>query len=407
MKKFFTLIILSYLSGYSGFSKNANTRIIISLINSISGGIVFYLSYYFVRILHFNLTDAGLLISTYGLGTILGGYFGGRLSDSFSPKTISIIALLLEAIAILTLLKFSTFYLLFITLFTYGMGTYLFKVSNTVCLINQCPHESKLRIINILYMISNLGIGISAAIVSSMETFGFNYIFFLFSGLLLFTAGMLIKEKTAKRETAQNNLKTPSAPTTPYPPHLILSIVFICLFFVGLIISQRSTTYSLFIHHRFPQLGIHGISFLFALNPIMIVLFQNHLVKLFEDSNKLFVIGLGAFLMGASMFVLNFSYFYIMVVIACAAYTVGEMLFFSMAQFVCYEKSDSNKKGKGLGFFQMIYASSVFIGPTLGGSIYDHFGGETVWAFCGFLGLLCLLFCLTVGKSPITTTSLS
>jgi MFS family permease len=401
MKKYLFFIIRNYLKTYSGFSKNINTRILISLMNNICGGIIFYLSFYFVKILHFNITDAGLIISCYGLGTIFGGYFGGKLSDNFSPKLVSVIALFIESIAILTLLKNKVFSLLLLNLFIYGIGTYLYKVSNYVYLIQQCPQNKKLRMINILYMVSNFGIGIAAAIVSIMESFGFNYIFALFGSLLFIIAIALSKEKIINAKVSNDAINT-KEPTT-HPAKYIVAIVLMSLFFVGLIISQRSTTYSLFIHHRFPHLGIHGISFLFALNPIIIVLFQNHLVKLFEKYNKLIVIGIGAFFMGSSMFVLNFSYFYIAAVIACVTYTIGEMLFFSMAQFVCYEKSDANKKGMGLGLFQMIYASSVFIGPTLGGNIYDRFGGEIVWCFCGLLGLISLLFCFIANINLLST----
>lgn len=104
--------------------------------------------------------------------------------------------------------------------------------------------------------------------------------------------------------------------------------------------------------------------------------------------------GIGAFLMGFGMFMLSFSVTFTLAILACIIYTIGEMLFFSIAQLLCYQSGGEKKKGQSIGLFRTIFAASVFIGPTLGGYIYHRFGGNYVWYLCGFIGVACLISCL-------------
>jgi MFS family permease len=83
-----------------------------------------------------------------------------------------------------------------------------------------------------------------------------------------------------------------------------------------------------------------------------------------------------------------------MAIFSCIIYTMGEIIFFSVSQLVCYENGLQNKKGTSLGLYRMVYASSRVLGPTIGGFVYSLFGASVIWTASGVIGVMCLLGCL-------------
>src|SRR3990167_4813294 len=108
MIAYLSIAVKNYAAHYAGLPKACWEGIILTLINAISVGIYFFLSLYFVDILHMDIATAGILISCYGFGTITGGIIGGKLSDLISPRLISIISLLFQALTYFLLAKLSS-----------------------------------------------------------------------------------------------------------------------------------------------------------------------------------------------------------------------------------------------------------------------------------------------------------
>src|SRR3990167_5035 len=182
-----------YVAIYSGLKKTCWQGILLSFVESTLAGVYYFLSIYFVDVLHFNISIAGMIISFYGLGTIFGVWFGGRLSDKFSPFVVSAAGLLIQAIALLILIKFKLIQLLMLDLFVLGIATYSFITSNYVWVLNQCENIAKdrLKAINLLSVASNFGIGLSAIIISVFIGYGFQRIFFV-CGACLFALAMIL-----------------------------------------------------------------------------------------------------------------------------------------------------------------------------------------------------------------------
>lgn len=70
------------------------------------------------------------------------------------------------------------------------------------------------------------------------------------------------------------------------------------------------------------------------------------------------------------------------------------MIFFSVAKLIVYQQAAANKKGRGLGLYQMCYALGFVAGPIVGGFVYHHFGASILWYLCSMLGVVSLLACL-------------
>lgn len=395
---YFAGILKNYIASYRGLSTSVWQGIIISFVEATLVGICYFLSIYFVNDLKISVENAGLLLTCYGLGTIVGALISGKLCDYFSPGIISIISLLLQSLGYFALTLTNSFSFLATYLFIIGIGAYGFITSNHVWVLARCKNEqARLKAINLLNVASNIGLGISAIIISLLSIYGFFIVFKLSSLFLLLTSIFLIIQETRESNfrkiiystdvisNIQQHAHVVEAKVKEYINYYVLG----CLFVVGMIISQINSTYPLYLQTSFPEMGVKSFGFLFTLNTFMVIAFQTAVVEMFSHRNKIFMIGISSFLIGIGMTLLNLSYFFIFALLACIIYSLGEILFFPISQFLYYE--GSKNKGHSLGMYRMVYAVSRVAGPTLGGVIYQQLGGHILWYVCGILGFVCFV----------------
>lgn len=387
-------IFKKYFLNYSELSSDAWQGILIAFIESTLVGIAWFLSVYFVKELHLEIENAGIILSCYGLGTIFGGFLGGKLSDRISSGVVSVISLLLQSIAYLFLIKIRSISFLMIDLFFVGLGAYGFITSNYLWVLARCQsHSERLKAINLLSIASNLGLGVSAVVISFLTNSDFTSVFFISGFLLFLTAIYLI----FKEKQSINNNHIFEDSTLPINRSIdnqkkiktIVCYVLACLFLVGMIISQMNATYPIYLERIFPKMGTKSFGLLFTFNTIIVVLFQAPIIDLIKNKNNIFMIGLGALLLGIGMLMLSFTSIFMLAILSCLITTIGEILFFSISQLVCYE--NVRRKGESLGIYRMIFAASRIVGPAAGSFIYQKFGGIILWYTCGFLGVLCFV----------------
>src|SRR6185312_4738469 len=176
MQKYSLKFFKSYFSTYLGFSKHCHFGFTLSFLESTFIGIYYYLSIYLVDTLHYDMPMAGIVISCYGIGAILGGIIGGKLSDSFTPGVVSACSLLMQAITYFIFTQTQSVNILMINVLMLGIASYGFITANHLFVLDDCSdgEDQRLRAISILSMTSNLGLGISALILGGVLSIGFH-----------------------------------------------------------------------------------------------------------------------------------------------------------------------------------------------------------------------------------------
>ena len=97
----FQQIIGIYKNSFSGLSRETWLLSIVILVNRCGYMAVPFMGLYVTQALHRPASDAGIMISLFGLGSILGATAGGKLTDVFGFRPVQILSSLLGGILFL------------------------------------------------------------------------------------------------------------------------------------------------------------------------------------------------------------------------------------------------------------------------------------------------------------------
>ncbi len=392
----------AYFKSFQGLPGILWHRVIIYMINTISGGLSFYLAFYFVQDLHIAWVMAGFLVSCYGIGTVLGGLLGGWLADRFHPDFSGIAALVIKTLLFLLLLVCKVPWALIPIMFLFGLCTYVFKAVNNVVLLRGVGPDPSLRlkIISVMYAGMNFGLAISAVIVMIFFHFGFQWLFILSALLMGVSCVYLFCRMRLDTMTSATLIEIPLHPKTHHTQSslLIVSVALGFIFLSGLIFAQLSAAFPIYLHQSFPRMGLSAATILFILNSFIIVIAQVPLTHAFRKMNPLLTLGLGACLLGVGFGLMVFTFSYAMMIASCVVATIGEMLAMSVSQLLVFDYASSKHQGQMQGFYQAAYATGCVIGPTLGMWIYHTLGGKAIWNGCSVIGVVYLCVMLGVWR---------
>src|SRR3990167_11498087 len=235
--KFINTGFKNYITGYAGLSKTCWEQILCSFVHSISTGFCFYLSIYLINRLHFNTATIGLLIAAYGVGTTLGGITAGKLCDRFSCHVVLITSLLIKTVGITAFIFLKTPIDLMSALFIVGFSNYGFIVANNTYGLKLCHHNETLRlkVINLFYVASNLGLGLSVLMMTTFITH--MHVLFAIAAILLLGLAIFYMTKPLASaienitQTHSKNDVSHSKPARTYFCVFILTLT--CIFLIG------------------------------------------------------------------------------------------------------------------------------------------------------------------------------
>lgn len=369
------------------FTKNSaiNRGIIYFFLDSSFTGVFYFLSLYFHDVLGYPLTKATLLISAYGLGSILGGVLGGRCSDFISASGVSFFSCLVYGILFLFFQNNVNFYVLFVLIIGMGLCSSAFMTANNVWLLNLASESenAKARVQSLSSMSSNLGLAGSALLASLLIPHGYSVLFNVINiGIFSLSAIMGLDWVLEGNKPIYQNM-------LHHENHEVLRgfnadfiKLFVTLFFVGMVIAQMSGTYPVYLHDQFSKNGVQLFSYLFILNTLIVVLFQHPMTILFESLSPLKSIALSGLLLSIGFLILILQNQMGFLILSMLFYTLGEILFFTFSRVFCYDLAHPSQKGWALGWYRSVYSASRMLGVYLGGFIYHVKGSNFLFLFC-------------------------
>ena len=391
-----------YKNAYAGLSREVWLLSLISLINR-AGTMVFpFMTIYLTQSRHFTLKEAGIIMSFFGLGSLLGAYLGGWLTDRIGNYKVQFWSLIGTSIVLLFILKMETFWGIAAMAFLLSLVADAFRPANKVAVSNYSQPENITRSFALLRLAVNLGFAIGPAMGGILAAWkGYDWLFYA-DALTCFLAAILFKITLKDDFKARQKMATvkdkPKAPTnSPYKDtHFMYFLIIIGL--LAFAFLQIFYTIPVFFKQDL-ALDEAQIGLFMGLNGLIIVLFEMPMVyKAEQQYTQFFTMKMGALLIG-----LGFLCFLIPAATFAAALgiiilTIGEIYYMPFASAWVASRASNANRGQYMALYTIAWATASVIAPSAGFLMIEQLGFNSLWLILSTIGFLGALGFWILGK---------
>ena len=398
-----------YFKNYKGFSREVWILAVITFVNRAGTMVLPFLSKYLKENLHFSFSDVGWIMVFFGLGSMLGSYLGGKLTDRIGFYKIMLFSLFTSGVLFLVIQFVQSFWGLCFAMFIIMTVADMFRPAMFVSIGTYASPETRVRAFTLVRLAVNLGFATGPAIGGLIiMNLGYSGLFWV-DGLTCITAisvfAILVKEKQ-KVPLIDDVASVVATDKTMKSDKDFLWFLFVC-FASAMIFFQIFTTLPLY------QSDVYGLTefqtgLLMTMNGGIIFLLEMPLVAMFErkKTSRLLIIFWGCVLMMLCFLVLLFGHWIGLLVISMLLITFGEMLIFPFSNSYALSRAPKGQEGKYMAFFTMSFSLAHIGSSKVGMDIIAAYGYNTNWMFMGILGFLSLVVCwFLIRKSKLLKPS--
>jgi predicted MFS family arabinose efflux permease len=383
-----------YKNAYSGLSPATWWLSVVMLINRSGTMVVPFMTLYLTETMSYSIGRAGIVMAVFGLGAVVGGMLGGKLTDKFGFYNIQLCALICGGMMFLVLGQMKSFPAICICAFVLSMLNDAFRPANATAIAQYSNEENRTRCYSLNRLAINLGWAVGGALGGIIASHNYHLIFWV-DGVTNIGAAILLRAVLSPRKNSQ----TPAQPKTDatvkvrsaYSDKMYLVFIFLTILF-GCCFFQLNSTLPVFYKQRL-HLTPFFIGIVMAINGLIISLFEMALVFSIEGKNKnIKYITIGTLLCGLSYIVFNLVPGEKSVaVLAVCIVSIGEMLTFPFMNSFWISRTEHGNRGQYAGLYTVAWSVAQVAGPGIGSQVAQHFDFNTLWWGIGFVSVITAL----------------
>lgn len=391
MKKLY----FNYLDTFKGLSQEVWWLSLITLINRAGTMVIPFLSLYLTKSLGFTLENVGWIMSCFGVGSVMGSWLGGKLTDRIGYYKVMSLSLLFTAIFFIALQYVTTLTGFCIGIFLVMLVADTFRPAMFVALSAYSKPENKTRSVTLIRLAINLGFTAGPAVGGLIiASIGYYALFWVDGITCLLAVVLLIKVLHPKKSKVLDEVKTKN-PVSVYKDKPFW-VFFVAMFIFGFVFMQYFSTMPLYYRDAY-HLEEYEIGLLFGLNGFIIFLFEMPLIKWLEDTrfSKSFLMLIGLLLTALSFLILILGFWVGILIIAMILVTVGEMIAFPFSNAFTIERAKKGNQGEYMAFYSIAFSLAHIFAHNSGMQLIDNIGFDRTWTvitILAFAGVFCLLF---------------
>lgn len=393
--------IHNYINNFKGFSREVWILALVTFINRAGTMVLPFLSKYLKEDLHFTYSQVGWIMVSFGLGSMLGSWLGGKLSDKIGFYKIMVFSLFCSGLLFFGIPLITSFYPLCITFFVIMVVADMFRPAMFVSLSTYAKPENRVRAFTLVRLAVNLGFAAGPAL-GGLIIMGMGYSgLFWVDGTSCIVAislfALLVKEK--KKPVSEIADANPDQQVKSVFNDNIFWLFLFISFVSALLFFQIFSTLPIY-HSEKYGLTEFQTGLLMTMNGLLIFALEMPIVSKFEtrQTSKIKIILAGCVLMTLSFWVLLYDTFAGILIISMLFITFGEILIFPFSNAFALSRAPKGHEGKYMALFTMSFSLAHIGSSKTGFEIIARFGYTTNWVFMGLLGLLASVICVYLLK---------
>ena len=375
----------SYINTFKGLSREAWMLSIVMLINRSGSMVLPFLGVYMTDHLKFSLENTGIVLSFYGIGSVLGSWLGGFLTDKFGEYYIQSWSLFLSAPIFIIMPFFSSVDMMALLIFLQSAISDTFRPANSVAITKYARPENLTKAFSLNRMAINLGFSIGPALGGILSGISYNFLFIV-NGIGAVTAGIIYviffrrRNKIFREKKKLEPTKTIEKTVTksPYKDYPFLLYSFLCAVF-AVCFFQFFNTIPLF-YKDVAKLDQSTIGFILGYSGFIIVLLEMPLVSLAERVLKIpQILSIGIIMSGVSYLLLLFGSNIPLLLLSMSILSIAEIWVLPFMSTVTALRAEKGNKGAYMGLNGIAFSFSFIFTPFLGTYVLSHFGFDSLW----------------------------
>ena len=395
--------INSYKNSFRGLSKEVWWLALITFINRAGTMVLPFLSLYLTQDLNLTYSQVGWIMTSFGVGSVIGTWIGGKLTDKIGFYKVMFRSLLTTGFMFIALQYVHTFEGFLIGIFLTMTVADMFRPAMFVSLKAYSKPENQTRSLTLIRLAINLGFSfgpfLGGIIITTLSYSGLFWIDGITCIAAIFIMKLVLKEKEIKQVSSTVETEVLQVAKSVYqdkPYWLFLAVVFL----MGFVFLQLFTTMPLY-YKEIHSLSEVQIGLIMALNGFLIFLLEMPLIHYIEKKllNKMKIITWSLVLFALSFVVLNTTMWIGILVVGMLLITVGEMLAFPFTNNFAMNRAPSGKEGRYLALYSMAFSFAHIFSAKTGMEIIDRFGYAANWYFMGGLGLIAVALMFWLQKT--------
>jgi predicted MFS family arabinose efflux permease len=399
------ILFNNYINTFKGLSREVWWLSLITLINRAGTMVIPFLSLYLTKSLNFALSDVGWIMSFYGLGSVIGTWLGGKLTDKIGYYKVMLVSLTGTGILFVGLQFATTFHQFCAGIFCVMLVADAFRPAMFVALNAYSKPENRTRSVTLIRLAINLGFSVGPAVGGIIiVSLGYQSLFWVDGITCVLAAFLLLQVLHPKKARVLEEVKVEN-PVSVYKDKAFW-IFFVAMFIFGFVFLQYFSTIPLYYKDvRF--LSELEIGLLMGFSGLFIFIFEMPLIKWLDKpkNSKIKLIAWGLFLVSISFGILNLSSWVGILLVGMLLMTIGEMIAFPFSNAFAVERSRKGNQGEYMALYSISFSLAHIFSHNSGMQMIAKYGFEFTWNVITLFALfgvfiLLLLFKILQKEKP-------
>lgn len=353
--------------------------------------VLLFTSLYLTNQLHFSISQAGIVLSFFGMGSVLGSYAGGWLTDRKNFFDIMLWSMILSGVVLLFMLVATSQSAISFIIFIYAFVSDMFRPANSAAIAAYSTPENRTRSVSLVRLAINLGFSVGPAVGGFVAMhFGYKWLFVIDSCSSFAAAAMLYfylpKQKSEPNPHSKAILG--DSKTSAYRDYKYLVFVVLVAFY-GISFFQLFASVPQYFS-RECKYDEGTIGLLLALNGALVVLIEMPFVTALSKYKKIFpFIIAGTLCIPVAFFILQHGNgLIIWAVLYTLILTLSEIFAMPFMMNYTLSRPPKERQGQYSALYSISYGIANILAPILGLGIAAAFGFNNMFYFFILLGIL-------------------
>ncbi|MGX7679784.1 MDR family MFS transporter [Jatrophihabitans sp. DSM 45814] len=331
-----------------------------------------------------SVTTAGLVLTVWGLGSLISQPVGGVLTDRYGRRATLATSLTATALVLFVLSLARNLWLIAGLVFVLGLVADMYRPASTAAVADLVTGRDRTRAYALQFWAINLGFSVASVAAGVLLHFGFGLLFILDAATTLAFGMLALRFVPETRPESEERPARLADPLRLLRTDRLLLIATSLVLVYAILYSQVNVVLPLAIVHAGLSASTYG--YLIAINGILIVFVQPLSLGLLSRWSRRITLPVGMALVGVGVAATGLCHAAWQFALTVVVWTIGEIGTAGSFQALIASLAPEHMRGRYAGALGLAWGASGLVAPLLGTGGYALSPG-LLWMICLVAGL--------------------